>query len=83
MGELNAKAPANVDEGRAWEIVVPIEITSGATKGLSASVYIDVVFLRRDNIVGSVSTVDVLSPLDAALRAHVVRTVVRRMSESA
>jgi hypothetical protein len=82
VGELKATPPTNVDEGQAWEIVVPVELTSGATKGLSASVYIDVVFLRKDNIVGTVSTVDVLSPLDETLRAHLVRTVARRMSQS-
>lgn len=82
VGELKATPPANVDEGQAWEIVVPVELTSGATKGLSASVYIDVVFLRKDNIVGTVSTVDVLSPLDEPLRAHLVRTVARRMREA-
>jgi hypothetical protein len=82
VGELKATPPANVDEGQAWEIVVPVELTSGATKGLSASVYIDVVFTRKDNIVGTVSTVDVLSPLDETLRAHLVRTVAGRMSKS-
>lgn len=83
VGELKATPPANVDEDQAWEIVVPVELTSGATKGLSASVYIDVVFLRKDNIVGTVSTVDVLSPLEDALRAHLVRTVASRMSKAA
>jgi hypothetical protein len=83
VGKLKATPPANVDEAQAWEIVVPVEISSGATKGLSASVYIDLVYMRKDNIVGSVSTVDVLSPLDEALRAHLVRTVARRMSASA
>jgi hypothetical protein len=82
VGELKATPPANVDEAQAWEIAIPVELTSGATKGLSASVYIDVVFLRQDNIVGTVSTVDVLSPLDETLRAHLVRTVARRMSGS-
>jgi hypothetical protein len=82
VGELKATPPAGVDEGQAWEIVVPVEVTSGATKGLAASVYVDAVFLRKGNIVGSVSTVDVLSPLDDALRAHLVRTVARRMSEA-
>jgi hypothetical protein len=82
VGKLKAMLPASVDEGQTWEIVVPVEITSGATKGLSASVYIDFVFLREGNIVGSISTVDVLSPLDDALRAHLVRTVARRMSEA-
>jgi hypothetical protein len=62
--------------------VVPVEVTSGPTKGLSASVFIDVVLLQKDNIIGGVSTSDVPSPLDEALRNHLVRTVAKRMSES-
>jgi hypothetical protein len=45
-------------------------------------VFIDVVFLQKDNIIGGVSTSDVPSPLDEALRNHLVRTVAKRMSES-
>jgi len=40
------------------------------------------VFLRKGNMVAQVSTSDVLSPLDDALRAHLVQTVARRMVEA-
>lgn len=83
VGELSFTPAASVDDGQAWEIVIPIEITSGPTKGLSASAYIDLVQLQKGNILGNITTVDVLSPLDETLRADLVRTVGRRMSSSA
>lgn len=82
VGELKTTKPQGVDEARAWEIVIPIEVTSGPGKGLSVSAYADAVYLREGNVVAHVSTGDVLSPLDEALRNHLVRTVARRMSEA-
>jgi hypothetical protein len=82
VGELKVTSPPNVDEARAWEVVIPVEVTPGTANGLAVSVYSDAVFLRKGNVVAQVSTSDVLSPLDDALRAHLVRTVARRMSES-
>jgi len=81
VGELKTSKPPGVDEGRAWEIVIPIEVTSGPSKGLSVSAYADGEFLRKGNIVAHVGTSDVLSPLDDALRAHLVRTVAQRMTQ--
>jgi hypothetical protein len=82
VGELKSKPPSNVDAARAWEIVIPIEITSGEFKGLSSSAYIDIVYLRKGSVVASVTTSEVVSSLDDSLRAHLVRTVAKRMSES-
>jgi hypothetical protein len=81
VGELKTTSPPEVDETRAWEVVIPVEVTSGTDNGLSVSVYVDLVYLRKGNILASVSTSDVLSPLDDALRAHLVRTVAQRMSK--
>jgi hypothetical protein len=80
IGELRTTKPSGVDEARAWEIVIPIEVTSGAGKGLSVSAYADAVFLRKGNVVAQVSTGDVLSPLDETLRDHLVSTVAQRMT---
>jgi len=82
VGELKTAKPSEVDEARAWEIVVPVEVTSGPANGLSASVYSDLVYTRTGNVVAHVGTSDVLSPLDDALRRHLVRTVARRMSDA-
>ena len=80
IGELRTTKPAGVDEARAWEIVIPFEVTSGAGKGLAASAYADTFYLRKGNVVAHVNTGDVLSPLDQALRSHLVRTVAQRMA---
>lgn len=82
VGELKTSKPPGVDEARAWEVVIPVEVTSGAAKGLSGSFYLDTVFMRKGNVVAHVETSDALSPLDDALRAHLVRTVAERMSEA-
>jgi hypothetical protein len=79
IGELRTTKPSGVDEARAWEIVIPIEVTSGAGKGLSVSAYADAFYLRKGNVVAHVNTGDVLSPLDETLRDHLVSTVAHRM----
>jgi hypothetical protein len=81
VGELKVTPPPNVDSAKAWEILVPLEGTSGTANGLSVSVYDDIVYLRKGNIVANVATSDVFSPLDETLRAHLVRTVASRMSD--
>lgn len=82
VGELRTSLPPNVDAAKAWEIVIPVEVTSGAGKGQSASVYLDAVFLRKGKVVANVQTSDVLSPVNSGLRTKLVQTVARRMSES-
>jgi hypothetical protein len=83
VGELKYPSPPNVDDARAWEVVIPTEVTSGPEKGFSLPGYVDTVVLRKGNIVAHVDTSGVLSPLDEALRAHLVRTVAERISASA
>ena len=81
VGELKFTPPPNVDDARGksssqWKLR-PVQ-----PRGCHL-VYADIVYLRKGNIVGSLTTSDVLSPLDDALRAHLVQTVARRMAESA
>jgi hypothetical protein len=81
VGELSF-TPPDVDEAKAWQIVIPVEITSGAAEGLSPDVYIELVALREGDTVASVRTQDVLTEFDSELRNQLVQTVADRMSES-
>jgi hypothetical protein len=79
--ELPLTPLPDVEDGRAWEIVIPFEVTAGATKGVSATLF-DAVLLRKGNEVAYIQTSKVLSPADSELRAKLVRTVARHMSSS-
>jgi hypothetical protein len=81
VGELSF-TPPDVDEAKAWQIVILVEITSGAAEGLSPDVYIELVTLREGDMVASVRTQDVLTEFDPELRNQLVQTVADRMSES-
>ena len=72
IGELRF-TPPNVDEAKAWQIVVPVEITSGAAKGFSPDVYLDFVVLREGDSVATVTTEDVFSEFDEELRNQLVQ----------
>jgi hypothetical protein len=80
VGELSF-TPPDVDEAKAWQIVIPVEITSGAGEGFSPDVYIEQVMLREGDTVASVTTQDVLTEFDEELRNQLVQTVAGRMSE--
>lgn len=81
VGELSF-TPPDVDEAKAWQIAIPVEITSGAAEGLSPDVYIELIALREGDMVASVRTQDVLTEFDPELRNQLVQTVADRMSES-
>jgi hypothetical protein len=81
IGELSF-TPPDVDEAKAWQIVIPLEVTSGDLKGLSPDVYIELIALREGDTVASVTTEDVLSEFDPALRDQLVQKVAGRMSGS-
>jgi hypothetical protein len=81
IGELRF-TPPDVDEAKAWQIVVPVEITSGAAKGFSPDVYLDFVVMREGDAVATVTTEDVFSAFDEDLRNQLVQKVAGRMSES-
>jgi hypothetical protein len=78
--DLHLRRVPAVEEVRAWEVVIPVRVTSGPTKGVSASVYFDAVLLRNGNRLAYVQTSDVASPADSGLRDQLVRTVAARMS---
>jgi hypothetical protein len=80
VGELSF-APPDVEEAKAWQVVIPVEITSGAAEGLSPDVYIELVALREGDTVASVRTQDVLTEFDPDLRNQLVQTVAGRMSD--
>jgi hypothetical protein len=77
VGELSFSPPADVDEGRAWQVVLPLEPTS--SDGISVTAYMDVTYLRKDDALASVETLDSFSPFDAELKSDLVRAVAGRM----
>jgi hypothetical protein len=80
VGELRIATPSNVEKAKGWQIVLPLEVTSGAGKGISATAYIDIVALLKNDAVTSIQTVDVLTPFDSMLRDQLVKTVAGRMT---
>jgi hypothetical protein len=81
VGELNF-TPPTVDEAKAWQIVIPVEITSGVGKGFEPDVYLELVTLRQGDTVAVLSTQDVLTEFDRDLRDKLVQAMAGRMSES-
>jgi hypothetical protein len=80
VGELSF-TPPDVDEAKAWQIVIPVEITSGVGEGFTPDIYIERVLLREGDTVTSVTTQDVLTEFDEELRNQLVQAVAGRMSE--
>jgi hypothetical protein len=73
IGEIIVKPPA-VEDARAWQIAVPVEV-----KGLSPTLYIELVVLREGDAVATVTTQDTLDPFPAAQRDDLVEVVAQRM----
>jgi hypothetical protein len=82
VGELSFTPLPGVDEAKAWQIVIPVEITSGVGKGFEPDVYLELVILREGDTVAVLSTQDVLTEFDRDLRDKLVQTIEGRMSES-
>jgi hypothetical protein len=80
VGELRMTKPANVEKGKAWQLVIPLEVTSGAGQGITATAYLDFVALLKGDAVATVETSDVLTPFDPALRDDLVTAVAGRMT---
>jgi hypothetical protein len=76
IGELRFTPPA-VDEGRIWQIAIPIEV-----QGFSPTAYLELSVLREGDAVATVETIDLPSPFDAALRDDLLAKVAARMSGS-
>ena len=83
IGQLNIKRPEKVEDTAAWQIVVPVEITSGVGEGFTPSFYIEYIALREGDAVAYVTTQDSFDPLDSGLRDKLVATTAGRMEESA
>jgi hypothetical protein len=84
--EDRSSSPAagrTVDEAKAWQIEMPVEITFGVAEGFEPSVYIELVTLREGDTVAVLTTQDVLTEFDPALRDKLVQTLADRMPESA
>jgi hypothetical protein len=75
VGELSF-TPPDIEEGRAWQIAVPIEV-----QGLSPTVYLDFVMLREGDAVAQLETEDVSDPFDPALRDDLLEALAARMSK--
>jgi hypothetical protein len=80
VGQLSFTPPAGVDDASAWQVVVPVEITSGAGEGLSPNAYIEFVVLREGDTAAVVQTSDVLTEFEPELRDQLVAAVAGRMT---
>lgn len=80
VGQLSFTPPPDVDESAAWQVVVPVEITSGAGEGLTPNVYIEFFVLREGDTAAVVQTSDVLTEFDPTLRDQLIATVASRMT---
>lgn len=81
IGQFNVTQP-DVDEAAAWQIVIPVEFTSGVGEGLTPTAYLEFVALRDGANVAIVQTSDVLTEFDSELRDHLVEAVAGRMSDA-
>jgi hypothetical protein len=82
IGEVSF-TPPDVDEAQAWQIVIPLEATSGVGEGLEPNFYLELVLLREGDATARLLTQDVLQEFDHELRDQLVRAVAGRMTESA
>jgi hypothetical protein len=78
LGELSFTPPAGADDARAWQVAIPVEVTSGAGAGLSPTVFVDMVALREGDTIALVGAFDVLTPFDSELRDQLVAAVAGR-----
>jgi hypothetical protein len=81
VGQFNVTQP-DVEEAAAWQIVIPIEITSGVGEGLTPNVYLEFMALRDGANVAIVQTSDVLTEFDSELRDELVEAVAGRMTDA-
>jgi hypothetical protein len=80
VGQLSFTPPAGIDEAAAFQMVVPVEITSGEGAGLSPDIYYEYVILREGDTASAVQTADVLTAFDPELRDQLVAAVAGRMT---
>lgn len=82
IGELSF-TPPDVDEAQAWQIVIPLESTSGAGEGLEPNFYLELVLLREGDATARLLTQDVLTEFDRDLREKLIQTLADRMTQAA
>jgi hypothetical protein len=80
VGKLRINPPG-VDEARAWQIAIPVRIIAGTQKGDLETTYIDVVYLRKADVLVRMRTLNLLFPFDSELRAKLLQAVASRMSD--
>jgi hypothetical protein len=78
VGELTLPPP-DVEDASRWQVVIPIEVTSGESAGVSTTGYLDLVHLREGEVVATVTTLDVQAPFEQTLRDDLVQAVAERM----
>ena len=82
VSPLSFTPPSDVDDARAWQVVIPIEVTSDESEDVTVTAYLDVVALREGDTIATVQTFDLLTPLDQQLRDDLVAAVAGRMTTS-
>jgi hypothetical protein len=82
IGELGF-TPPDVDEAQAWQIVIPLESTSGAGEGLEPNFYLELVLLREGDTTARLLTQHVLTEFDRDLRDKLIQTLAHRMTQAA
>jgi hypothetical protein len=80
VGELSFTPPSGFEDASAWQVVFTVEGKPGtAAAGVSVDAYIDFVQLRKGDVAAEVTTLDILTPFDPALRDELVAAVAERM----
>ena len=82
IGELSF-TPPDVDEAQAWQIVIPLESTSGAGEGQKLNFYLDLVLLREGDTTARLLTQEVVTKFDRDLRDKLTQTLADRMTQAA
>lgn len=81
LGELSFTPPPGVDDADAWQVAMRIEGKPGTqAAGVSVTAYIDFVQLRRGDATAEVTTLDILTPFDPALRDELIAAVAARLN---
>jgi hypothetical protein len=80
VGKLRIN-PSGVDQARAWQIAIPVRVIAGPQKGNLETSYVDVVDLRKADMLIRMKTANTPIPFDSELRAKLLQALASRMSE--
>jgi hypothetical protein len=82
VGELSFTAPVGVDDASAFQAVIELEGKPGTdAAGVSATAYSDFVLLREGAATAAVTTQDIGTPFDPALRDELIAAVAERLTD--